>query len=99
MSEENSNPPRWMGGFGVLVGLFCAFCGVEAYHLAVGDRIGQTGPGVPLLIAGVMTAVGYATHLHGGRRFFAGVCLGLATGALLFIATLCLGVFSGWHGS
>ena len=99
MTEENRNPPRWIGWFGVVVGLFCAFCAGAAYRIAAGDRISQTGPGGPLLIAGVATAVGYAMHFRADKRFLAGACLGVAVGALLFLVTLCLGVFSGWHGS
>ena len=99
MNEEDGNPPRWIGWFGVVVGFFCAFCAVAAYHLAVGDRISQTGPGGPLLIAGAATAGGYLLHFSGDKRFLAGTCLGVAVGALLFLATLCLGVFSRWHGS
>jgi len=99
MTEENRNPPRWIGWFGVVVGLFVAFCVVALYHLAVGDRISQTGPGAPLLISFLATAIGYALHFRPDRRFIAGACMGIAVGSLLFIATLCLGVFSGWHGS
>lgn len=99
MTEENRKPPRWIGAFGVVVGLFVMFCGVAAYHLAVGNRISQAGPGGPLLVAAAATIVGYLLQFRADRRFLAGVCLGVAIGSFLFMATLCLGVFSGWHGS
>ncbi len=99
MTEDIPNPPRWIGWFGVVVGLFAAFCGGAAYRIAAGDRVSQSGPGGPLLLAAAGTIVGYVLHFSGERRFLAGVCLGIATGSPLFLATLCLGVFNGWHGS
>jgi hypothetical protein len=73
-------------------------CCAGVYRWYVGDRISQTGPGGPIFIAAMATFAGALLNAS-RKKFLAGVCLGVAVGSLIFVGMMCLGVFSGWHGS